>query len=76
MGDKIRVGPYRLPRDLAVGKGVRGDLVRRFKRYLRATPEYPKAVDPDESVRRVAPKTEVKGESSGGRRFSGDLDDD
>ena len=77
MGEKIKVGPYRVPRELAVGRGSRGDLVKRYKRYLRATPTRPKVEDIDESVRRVVPRTDVKGERGASLgRFGGDLDDD
>jgi len=70
------VGPYRLARKLAIGKGSRGEIVKRYKRYLRATPSHPAPSDPDESVRRVVPRTDVRGESPGGRRFGSDGDDD
>ena len=83
MGEKVKVGPYRMPRErlvrqLSASRGARGDLISRYKRYLRAMPEYPAASDPDESVRRVAPRTDVRGESRllGASRGSGDLDDD
>ena len=76
MGDKIKVGPYRMARKIIVNRGMRGELVRRYKRYVRATPAYPTPSDPDESVRRVVPRTDVRGEEPGGRRFSSDLDDD
>lgn len=94
MGEKIRVGPYRMPRErlsraLAAGSGKRGELVQRYKRFLRATPPRSDLSDPDESVRRVVSKTEVQGDPlrgtgqrteslRGGRRLLGseDLDDD
>ena len=89
MGEKIRVGPYRMPRErlsraLAAGRGKRGELVQRYKRFLRATPPRPDLSDPDESVRRVVSKTDVRGDPlrgdplRGGRRLLGseDLDDD
>jgi len=76
MALKTKIGPYRVPRKLSLGAGARGELVRRYKRYLRATPYHPEISDPDESVRRVVLRTDVRGESSGVRRFGEDLDDD